>query len=299
MKKNLLILFLSCISFLAVNATIHQVSVQNFQFTPATFNAVVGDTVKWTWIDGSHTTTSDNIPTGAASWNNPMNSNNTSFQYKITVAGTYSYHCIPHQAFGMVATFTVATMPVTLVNFGVTSTAGNNNALISWSTATEQNTDHFSVKRSVDGIQFAEIAQVKAAGNSSTIKNYSYTDANIGTANKYLYYTLETVDRDGSKQLSDIKMFRNNLAAAKLITKLSPNPISSPGHLMLQFNADKEGSMLCRLYDANGKLVKETEMMAVSGLNNGHFHLGDLPAGTYTIVFTLDGIKEVKSIVVQ
>ena len=61
---------------------------------------------------------------------------------------------------------------------------------------------------------------------------------------------------------------------------------------MLQFNADTEGSMLVRLYDANGLLVKQTEMTAVKGLNNGHFHLGTLTSGTYYLECTLGTVTE-------
>ena len=89
------------------------------------------------------------------------------------------------------------------------------------------------------------------------------------------------------------------MAVKKLITKLSPNPVNKPGHLMLQFNADKEGSMLCQLYDAQGNMVKQTTMYAVTGVNNGHFHIGEVASGNYTIVFSLDGIRETYTIVVQ
>lgn len=45
--------------------------------------------------------------------------------------------------------------------------------------------------------------------------------------------------------------------------------------------------MLVQLFDAGGRLVKETNMAATTGINNGHFHLGELPSGTYTVVFCL------------
>lgn len=296
MKK--ILTAIACISFFTANATIHEVHVQNYQFTPDNFNAVVGDTVQWIWDNGSHTTTSTSVPTGAAPWNSPINGSNTLYTYVITVEGTYDYWCIPH-APDMAGHFTVtAALPVVLTNFKVSSNA-EHKALISWATATEQNTDYFSVKKSVDGNQFTQITKVNAAGNSTTLQQYSYTDVNVGSENKFLYYMIETVDKDGKKQLSDIQMFRNSLAVSKLIAKLSPNPISNPGHLMLQFNADKEGTMLAKLFDANGKFVKQSEFSAVVGLNNGHFHLGSLTAGVYTIVFTLKNIKEVQTILVQ
>ena len=299
MKKNLLALITCSLSFVAAHATKDTVHVADFQFTPASLNVIVGDTIVWIWDNGSHTTTSTTIPTGAAVWSSPMTSSNKVFQYIVTIAGTYQYKCIPHAAFGMVASFVAtAALPVQLTNFAVTNSS-TNKAVISWNTLTEQNTSYFAIKRSYDGSNFTEIAKVNAAGNSSVSRTYSYTDNSVGTSSKFVYYSLEIVDKDGRKQATEIKMFKNLLAKAKLIAQLSPNPITSPGHLMLQFNADKAGTMLVQLFDASGKFIKQAEMEAVPGLNNGHFHLGNLPAGLYNIVFTLDGVKETHSVLMK
>ena len=64
------------------------------------------------------------------------------------------------------------------------------------------------------------------------------------------------------------------------------------GHLMLQFNADKKSVMIAKLVDIQGKVVLKTELSAEQGVNNGHIHLGDVPAGIYTLYLTLDGISE-------
>ena len=103
------VLLITGVSLAAItNATTHVVTVQNFSFTPSTFNAVVGDTVEWEWVAGGHTTTSLTIPGGAASWNNSMTSSSTTFKYKITTAGTYNYWCAIHTTM-MEASFTVTT----------------------------------------------------------------------------------------------------------------------------------------------------------------------------------------------
>ena len=111
-------------------------------------------------------------------------------------------------------------------------------------------------------------------------------------SHKKVNYALATVDKDGKTQLSPIKIYKNKNALPKLIISLSPNPISGMGHLMLQFNADKKGVMIAKLIDMQGKVVLKTELSAEQGVNNGHIHLGDVPAGIYTIYFSLDGISE-------
>jgi plastocyanin len=96
-------------------ATLHSVTVMNYEFTPNSFSAEVGDTVQWTWVNGGHTTTSTSVPTGAATWSHPMNSSSTSFEYVITVPGTYNYWCAIHTTM-MEASFTVTTTAIPVVS---------------------------------------------------------------------------------------------------------------------------------------------------------------------------------------
>ncbi|MEO8711119.1 MAG: T9SS type A sorting domain-containing protein [Parafilimonas sp.] len=83
------------------------VTVQNHLFTPSGFTINLGDTVRFTWLNGSHTTTSLIIPAGAASWDHPINSSSTSFTYIPSKIGVYNYKCIPHFSMGMKGNFTV------------------------------------------------------------------------------------------------------------------------------------------------------------------------------------------------
>lgn len=296
--KKLFTLFAALLLFKLSFATIHPVQVSNFQFNPSTVNAVVGDTIRWTWVSGTHTTSSLTIPGGASSWNADIKGSVKTFSYKITVAGTYNYQCNIHPTLMQGIINATGSLPVVLSSFGVAPTK-TNSALLSWATATEQNTDHFEIMRSTDGNHFQKISTVAAKGNSSARVNYTYTDNLLPANYRYLYYSLSIVDKDGKRTLSNIEMFRNVNGTPKLIISLSPNPISRPGHLMLQFNSDKEGFMHAQLYNAAGKLIKQADMTAVAGLNNGHFHIGEVAPGTYTIIFTMDKQKESYKIVVQ
>ena len=96
-----------------LRATKHTVLMGNYYFNPASLNVIVGDTMRWQWVNGSHTTTSSSIPPGAATWDKLINSGNQVYEYRVTVAGTYNYVCTPHVAMGMIASF-VATDPANL-----------------------------------------------------------------------------------------------------------------------------------------------------------------------------------------
>jgi plastocyanin len=108
MKKILLLAALLIGSVSAAWAADHQVTVANFQFTPSTVNAAVGDTISWVWQNGMHTTTAVRIPAGARRWNKPMDMTHPHFRMTVTVAGTYNYRCNFHFAQGMVGTIVVS-----------------------------------------------------------------------------------------------------------------------------------------------------------------------------------------------
>ena len=292
MKKTVLIVTVLLTVTTGFSQTKHKIQVSEFQFTPATVNAVVGDVIIFVWVNGTHTTKSTSVPVGAKPWGDTaVDIYHPKFRYKIKVAGTYEYECGLHSF--MKGTIIVSNPLDAKVNT-FTVNRQEAKAVLNWSANKSTNISYFSVQRSYDGSTFTEVAKVQPSSSTS----YRYIDEDQLT-NKYVYYQVQLVDKNGNSQLSDIKMLTNPLQSSKLITGISPNPISSPGHLMLQFNADKDGKMLVQLYNSNSELVKQTEMSAIKGVNNGHFHLGDLKPGTYYLVCTLGGIQEKHTILCQ
>lgn len=288
----------------AANATTWNVAVANFSFNPLTVNAVVGDTVQFNWVSGSHTTTcgsglaGTSLPAGALAWDDSVTLLKASFSYTVTVAGNYLYGCKPHFLFGMQGSITVSNpLPVKFGSFSVTGS--NTNALLKWDTFSETNTGYFSIRKSTDATHFYEIGRVNAAGNSSLTLPYQFTDTDLGKINKYLYYEIVTVDADKRESFSDIKMLRNNsILKDNLIVSLSPNPITRPGQVQLKFNAEKKGEMDVSVFNSGGQMVLKTKMAAFYGLNSGHLHICDLVKGTYNIIFNLAGKKEIKKVVI-
>ncbi|MCX6244961.1 MAG: T9SS type A sorting domain-containing protein [Bacteroidetes bacterium] len=129
------------------HATKWVVQVSNFQFSPASLpNVNLGDTIRWEWVSGSHTTTSTTIPAGASTWDNPINSSVTSFEYVPAVPGLFNYKCTPHASMGMTATFTVSgfipTLTVTPSNQNVAFVVGTTNFTVtsnsSWTAVSNQ-----------------------------------------------------------------------------------------------------------------------------------------------------------------
>lgn len=108
MRKLLPILLSAFLVFMitSTRAAIVVITQEGNTFSPDNVSVQVGDTVRWVWTSGSHTTTSATIPVGAAAWDSQLTSSVTQFDYKVTTEGLYNYVCTPHAAIGMIGTFT-------------------------------------------------------------------------------------------------------------------------------------------------------------------------------------------------
>ena len=81
-----------------IEATI-SVSVGNFFFSPSNVNINQGDKVHWTWISGTHTTTSGTCPGGNCTPDGTWNSGTKtggSFDFVFNSAGNFPYFCEVH-----------------------------------------------------------------------------------------------------------------------------------------------------------------------------------------------------------
>jgi len=94
--KKLYLFIILCSAWFYSNATIHTVLVSDFNFIPASVNAVCGDTVAWVWSSGTHTTTSTSVPSCATPWNAPVTTAQSTFSYVIPCEGVYNYYCTVH-----------------------------------------------------------------------------------------------------------------------------------------------------------------------------------------------------------
>jgi plastocyanin len=284
--KNMLLFSAAMLITASSFATIHKIKVSDFQFSPKITNALVGDTVLFIWKSGRHTTTSLQIPANATPWDKPMDSTHKKFRYIIKKAGTYNFDCTFHFSI-MTGKIKVTTaLAAGLSDLDISEE--NARAALNWKINDNNQVAQFSVQRSTDGENFTEIERIQP---SPANNNYVFRDE-ASVSSEYVYYQIQLTDKKGNKQLSGIKMFANRQSSSQLVTSISPNPISSPGHLMLQFNAGTAGKMHVQLFAQNGKLVKETDMSADKGLNNGHFHLGEVTPGTYYLLCTLGGKTE-------
>ena len=80
----------------------------------------------------------------------------------------------------------------------------NSQVLINWSTASEQNTKDFEVQYSTNTTNWDLLGTLRAAGNSNSTRNYSFTHQTPLKNNTYNYYRILQRDLDGKFSYSKI-----------------------------------------------------------------------------------------------
>ena len=185
-------------------------------------------------------------------------------------------------------------LPVSILNF--TGVIKNNQAYLSWSTATETNNKGFEIERSKDGQTYTSIGFVNGGGNSNQIKNYSYVDVtlkDIGVSTSY--YRLKQVDMDGKATYSKVLP----LSLKEILNwKLYPNPVKDK--ITVEINLNTASKVNVQVISKDGKIVLNLdkgillEGNQVFSINTQHFARGSyivrLSAGDK--VFTQPIVKE-------
>ena len=104
-----------------------------------------------------------------------------------------------------------APLPISLISFQGEKNSSYNNLL--WTTASEKNNDYFSIEKTIDGVNFENIGNVKGAENSIYSNSYKLTDNNIESILNY--YRLVQTDFDGKKTYSNLISIDNRIEEQK------------------------------------------------------------------------------------
>jgi hypothetical protein len=162
----------------------------------------------------------------------------------------------------------ISTLPLTWTSFTVKKQ--NQSVVLSWTTATEQNTKDFTVQRAVDGKNWKTAGVVTAAGNSNGLRKYLYADNNPGRG--YNYYRVMQTDLDRKTSFSTVRII--NLAEDNAVFMIAGNRISN-GVLQMQV----QQAAAISLYDISGRLLWIKQMVPglqsinVSGYTKGIYLL--------------------------
>ena len=146
----------------------------------------------------------------------------------------------------------------------------NGQAWISWSTASEIDSDYFEIKKSQDGKHWQQIERVAAQGYSLQDNYYRIKDPNTSPGQSY-YQVIETDYNGQEVVLGTVSTF----VSEKVKINIFPNP--SQGYLVLQHDLYPSNIISIELVSVIGKTVKYFEpnkaLLDLSGLANGIYIL--------------------------
>ena len=169
-------------------------------------------------------------------------------------------------------------LPVTLVTFN--GTLNSNDILLSWKTSSEQDSKYFGVEKSPDGTNFQTLGHVTAAGNSSSVRNYSYTDNQL---NEFNYYRLKMVDIDGKFTYSSTILVKDVNVSQRVW--VGNNPFHDI--INIRFARSPRQNVRVELLSENGARVYFKEFGS-SNVINPNVSSVNLAAGVYLLRTTVD-----------
>jgi plastocyanin len=162
------------VSGTALAAVTHDVSIANFAYSPDSTKAKLGDSVRWTNMDGfAHTSTSDGVNdgsgfTGIGLWASGSIAHSGTFTFAFTFAGTFPYHCSIHP------TLMHGTVKVPMKAKPTSGSVGDT-FTITWATAAPSGTLVFDVQKMDPGGKF------KAWQTGVTTLSAKFMPSNPGT----------------------------------------------------------------------------------------------------------------------
>jgi hypothetical protein len=184
---------------------------------------------------------------------------------------------------GATGTFTAGTIPTSAVqtDFGPFTLAStsfqnplpveflsldakwkNQTVEVNWSTATETNSDYFLIQRSATGQLFENIGSLKAAGNSSSLKEYIFSDHHPKTGTSY--YRLQQFDFDGRFEITPAVAVKS--PEANQLLKIISITAPTNGHtLTATILFPEAGKYRLEILDIAGRLIHSTLQEAITG----------------------------------
>lgn len=262
---------------------------RTWDITKSNSNAGLGVNFIFKWnsgeiVNGTLTTPKMNHHTGS-NWEVPTVTSTTFTTNTLTVVGytgTFSPFAISEGT---------NPLPVELTSFNANCT--ENTTTINWQTASEHNSVTFEVEKSRDGSNWALLAAIPTAGNSSSILDYSVVDDEKASA--IVYYRLNQIDIDGdSKMYGPISANCND--SESFDAMVYPNPAQDLITLKLTNNETQNVSI--QLIGSDGKVIYQITQLLNVGSTILPLSIKELKSGIYSLqIQSASGLRALKLVI--
>lgn len=169
------------------------------------------------------------------------------------------------------------TAPVEFLD--ITARQKGSGVSIDWSTSQEFNSSSFEIEKSADGNNnWSFVGTVRAAGNSSLVRNYNLYDPR--PLSGFNFYRIKQIDKDGQFKYS--KTVNVKINSSKTGVSVLANPFHNV--LTVDFFSSKDEVITARLIDIAGKQVAIEKWSVSNGSTRKDFsNVSGLQQGMYIL----------------
>jgi len=191
-------------------------------------------------------------------------------------------------------------LPVELASF--TSSIDNRKVILNWSTTSEENNSGFSIERKLASTtEWSAVGNVTGAGNSNSVKNYTFSDNNVATG-KY-NYRLKQTDFNGNYKYYNLANEVNIGVPNKFaLAQNYPNPFNPSTNINYDLPFDSKVSI--KIFDMTGREVAlVVNQVQAAGYYSINFNASALSSGVYFYQLNAEGsqtfVKTMKMVLVK
>ena len=151
---------------------------------------------------------------------------------------------------------------------------------LTWSTKSESNSQYFIIERSINGIDFERAGKVNAAGNSTKVNEYSFSDLNKNKKYTRYFYRLVQLDFDDTESFSHVVVLIRN-SEERLFQMTSMNSSIVDRYFNLNLSSKVKGDLSYYLQTHMGDILLKGKVPVTKGSNAVSIDFNDLEVGRY------------------
>jgi hypothetical protein len=186
--------------------------------------------------------------------------------------------------FSMRTTGSVSPLAESLINFMLMPSGDD--IRIYWSTTANDKVDYFTVERSVNGVDFANLSNVPVDPAIKEGEEYVYIDKSINTPG-VVFYRIRQTFKDGKFITHATSAIKMKVEKALTIDRISPPTFQNSFNLSYYIPSD--GRVWVQLVDESGNIRSSETFEAQQGKNVYIFKdKKNLNSGTYTLNLVFD-----------
>jgi len=153
----------------------------------------------------------------------------------------------------------------------------NGNILLTWTATAEMNTDYFTVEKSIDGINWLNVATFQNIGSDKAASDYSYIFKRIAQPNLY-YFRLKVTDFNGDYDYSEI-LFSSCTGPENIY-------YNQDNEIIFDVNSILKENLSIQIYDVQGRILLQSVFQTNEGMNHFELNVDNLLTGAYTVVLS-------------